>query len=86
MSVVDVQQLLARLEINRNHPGAWSGSQGWSSATDGREIAVKSPASGELIATVRAATAADYEDVIRSAVAAAAHWRAVPAPRASSLD
>jgi aldehyde dehydrogenase (NAD+) len=46
-----------------------------------REIAVKSPATAELIATVRAATAADYEDVMSSATAAAAHWRAVPAPK-----
>jgi len=81
MSSVDVHALLARLEVNQVHPGAWSGSQGWSSATDGREIAVKNPASGEGIGTVRAATAADYEDVMSSAVAAAAHWRAVPAPK-----
>ncbi|HSY08797.1 MAG TPA: aldehyde dehydrogenase family protein [Steroidobacteraceae bacterium] len=78
---MDVPALLARLEINRVHPGAWSGSQGWSSATEGSEIAVKSPASGELIATVRAAGAADYEELMRSATAAAAHWRAVPAPK-----
>jgi L-aminoadipate-semialdehyde dehydrogenase len=78
---MDVPALLTRLQINRNHPGAWSGSQGWSSTTEGSEIAVRSPASGELIATVRAASAADYEEVMRSAVSAAAHWRAVPAPK-----
>ena len=50
MSALDIQGLLARLDVNRVHPGAWSGSQGWSSATDAREIAVKNPASGELIA------------------------------------
>ena len=81
MSAPDIPALLARLEVNRVHPGAWSGSQGWSSTAEGPEIAVKSPASGELIATVRAATATDYEEVMSSATAAAAHWRAVPAPK-----
>src|SRR5580700_10629147 len=81
MSAPDIAALLARLEVNRVHPGAWSSSEGWSSMADGREIAVKSPASAELIATVRAAGAADYEEVMRSATAAAAHWRAVPAPK-----
>jgi aldehyde dehydrogenase (NAD+) len=42
---------------------------------------VKNPATGELMATVRAATAEDYEDIIRSAQAAAAEWREVPAPK-----
>src|SRR5580704_10215371 len=81
MSAPDIAALLARLEVNRVHPGAWSGSEGWSSMADGREIAVKSPASAELIATVRAATATDYEKVMSLATAAAAHWRAVPAPK-----
>ncbi|HEY4772617.1 MAG TPA: aldehyde dehydrogenase family protein [Steroidobacteraceae bacterium] len=78
---MDVEALLARLEINQVHTGAWSGSIGWSNAAHGPQIAVKNPANGELIATVRSATLADYEDVMGSAVAAAAHWRAVPAPK-----
>jgi aldehyde dehydrogenase (NAD+) len=81
MSALDVPALLGRLEINRIHPGAWSGSKGWSSAPEGAELAITSPASGELIATVRAATLADYEDVIATAATAAAHWRQVPAPK-----
>ncbi len=76
-----MQALLTRLEINQAHTGAWSGSMGWSNATQGAEIAVKNPANGELIATVRSATLADYEDVMGSAVTAAAQWRAVPAPK-----
>jgi aldehyde dehydrogenase (NAD+) len=77
----DVPALLARLGINQVHPGAWSASMGWSNATDGAQIAVKNPANGELLATVRGATPADYEDVMGSAVTAAAQWRAVPAPK-----
>jgi aldehyde dehydrogenase (NAD+) len=69
------------LELNRVHPGAWSGARGWSSATEGEELAVKSPTTGETIATVRAASAADYEELMRSAATAAADWRQVPAPK-----
>ena len=39
------------------------------------------PATGERLAQVRGATAADYEHVMRAAVAAAAAWRQVPAPK-----
>jgi aldehyde dehydrogenase (NAD+) len=81
MSDLDVSALLERLHLNRVHPGAWSGSKGWSTATDATAISVKNPATGELMATVRAATAEDYEDIIRSAQAAAAEWREVPAPK-----
>jgi aldehyde dehydrogenase (NAD+) len=81
MSAVDASALLARLELNRVHPGAWSGARGWSSATEGEELAVKSPTTGQTIATVRAASAADYEELMRSAATAAADWRQVPAPK-----
>src|ERR1700683_29187 len=79
--LMETQALLARLEINQVHTGAWSGSMGWSNATTGPQIAVKNPANAELIATVRSAALADYEDVMGSAVTAAAQWRAVPAPK-----
>jgi len=69
------------LELNRVHPGAWSGARGWSHATEGTELAVKNPTTGETIATVRAASAADYEELMRSACTAAADWRQVPAPK-----
>lgn len=73
--------LLGRLGLSAVHPGAWSGSQGWSAATEGATIPVHNPADGELIAQVRPASVADYEAVLSSAVAAAALWRAVPAPK-----
>jgi aldehyde dehydrogenase (NAD+) len=78
---IDVPALLARLGINQVHPGAWSASMGWSNATDGQRIAVKNPATGEPLGTVSAATRSDYEDIMASAVTAAAQWRAVPAPK-----
>jgi len=81
MSAIDAAALLARLELNRLHPGAWSGARGWSSATEGEVVAVKSPTTGEIIASVRSASAADYEEVMSSAVTAASDWRHVPAPK-----
>ncbi|HLY52924.1 MAG TPA: aldehyde dehydrogenase family protein [Steroidobacteraceae bacterium] len=81
MSGVDVNALLARLGLAAVNPGAWSGSRGWSKSTEGPLLNVKNPATGALIAQVRPATDADYEDVLRSAQQAAAAWRDVPAPK-----
>lgn len=77
----DINGLLARLELAPLNPGAWSGSQGWTSGADAALISVRNPASGTLIAQVRPAGPADYESVVTSAVATAAAWRAVPAPK-----
>jgi aldehyde dehydrogenase (NAD+) len=80
MSRLDVPALLGRIGLKDVNPGAWSGTQGWSSGK-GTEIAVHNPASGALLAKVRSATADDYENVMRSALAAADAWRTVPAPK-----
>ncbi|HKD53526.1 MAG TPA: aldehyde dehydrogenase family protein [Steroidobacteraceae bacterium] len=73
--------ILKRLGLGPLNPGAWSGLHGWSSTTDVALINVRNPANGTLIAQVRPASAADYEHVISAAVAAAAAWRDVPAPK-----
>ena len=44
-------------------------------------LSVRNPATGSLIAQVRPAGPQEYESVISSAVATAAAWRAVPAPK-----
>ena len=81
MNLVDTDALLRRLGLGPLNPGAWSSTRGWSSSTDGALINVHNPANGTLIAQVRPANAVDYEHVISSAVAAAAPWRDIPAPR-----
>jgi aldehyde dehydrogenase (NAD+) len=81
MSTVDVDALLKRLGLGALNPGAFSGLRGWSGATDGALLDVRNPASGKLLAQVRPASAQDYEHVVSSAVAAAAAWRDVPAPK-----
>jgi aldehyde dehydrogenase (NAD+) len=81
MSKPDINALLGRLGLKATNPGAWSGSHGWSTTRDGTLINVRNPADGALIAQMRPASAEDYENVMTSAVEAAAAWRHVPAPK-----
>ena len=81
MSTLDLNALLSRLGLDAVNPSAWSGSQGFSRGAPGTLINVRNPANGTLIAQVRPASAAEYEEVIASATQAAAAWREVPAPK-----
>src|SRR5258707_11138508 len=77
----DIGALLKRLGLGAVNPGAWSGSRGWSNATDAALMNVHNPADGTLLAQLRPASVQDYEHVLGSAVEAAAAWPAVPAPK-----
>src|SRR2546430_16863582 len=77
----DIDALLTRLGLGAVNPGAWSGSRGWSDATDAALMDVRNPSDGTLLAQVRPASAQDYEHVLSSAAEAAAPWRAGPAPK-----
>jgi len=74
-------EALQALGLRDINPGTWSGSRGWSTHTGGAIIDSINPATGQRLAQVRGATPEDYEDVMASAVAAAAAWRLVPAPK-----
>src|SRR5260370_596719 len=74
-------EALQALGLRDINPGTGSGSQGWSKQTGGAIIDSINPAGGKGLAQVRGATPQDYEDVMASAVAAAAAWRLVPAPK-----
>ena len=74
-------KILHSLGLSDVNPGVWSGSHGWSKDTSGPLIDSISPSTGERLAQVRGATAGDYEHVMSAAVAAAAAWRRVPAPK-----
>src|ERR1700678_527527 len=78
MNTTNPLQALGLQDIN---PGTWSGSQGWSGQTSGPLIDSINPATGRRLAQVRGATSADYDHVMAAAVAAAAAWRQVPAPK-----
>src|SRR6202045_4615719 len=81
MSSLDIDALLKRLGLGAVNPGAWSGSHGWSDATDAALLNVRNPSDGTLLAQVRPATLADYDHVLSSSVEAAAAWRDGPAPK-----
>src|SRR6266850_3204861 len=74
-------EALQALGLRDINPGTWSGSRGWSTHTGGAIIDSINPATGQRLAQVRGATPEDYEDVMALAVAAAAAWRLVPAPK-----
>jgi aldehyde dehydrogenase (NAD+) len=73
-------RILSGLGLSAVNPGACSAGQ-WHAAADAPLVDSVNPATGEVIARVRPAGAADYERVMASAVAAFAAWREVPAPR-----
>ena len=72
---------LRELGILADNPGVWCGGTGWNERGDGARLDSINPTTGEPIASVRTATAEDYERVIATATEAAAAWRRVPAPK-----
>ena len=75
---IDTLKALGLRDLN---PGAWSGSRGWSEQQTGPLIDSINPATGQRLAQVRGAAAADYEQVMAAACDAAKQWRRVPAPK-----
>src|SRR3979490_2075862 len=77
----DIGALLKRWGLGAVNPGAWSGSHGWSNATDAALMSVHNPSDGTLLAQVRPGSSQDCEHALGAAVEAAAAWRDVPAPK-----
>ena len=69
----ETHRILEGLGLSAVNPGASSGD-GWHAAADAPLIDSINPATGDVIARVRAAGADDYERVMRSAAAAFADW------------
>lgn len=68
---------LRELGIQDTNHGAYCGE--WLETT-GELLESRNPATGEVIASVRQASAAEYEQVMEAAVEAFGRWREVPAP------
>jgi aldehyde dehydrogenase (NAD+) len=77
-------QCFAALGLADVNAGTWAGSRGWSSEP-GTLFDAVNPSTGQRLAQVRAATAADYEHVLADAVVAAQAWREVPAPKRGEI-
>ena len=74
-----VQEILSVFGIESINNGASTGAN-WLH-TNGALIESYSPVDGQLIASVRSATEADYDQVVAKAQEAFASWRTVPAPK-----
>ncbi len=82
---LDVKALLAALDLKDENPGAYAPNSGWSTARDTALIESRNPATGELIAKVRSASAADYDAIVRESEEVFRAWREVPAPKRGEL-
>ena len=76
-------ELLETLHIETVNSGACYGD--WIAGPAGGELVSYSPASGEPLARVRMAGAADYELVMERAAAAFLQWRMIPAPKRGEI-
>ena len=74
-----MQQILKELGLEAENPGAWRGSRPLP-CEGGALIESVNPATGEVIASVRAATPGDYQRIMVSAREAFRQWRELPAP------
>ena len=77
-----MQQILDALGLKAVNPGAWTGA---ALECSGPALASHAPGSGDLIGSVRQATAAEYEQVMQAAGAAFLHWREQPAPKRGDI-
>jgi aldehyde dehydrogenase (NAD+) len=75
---MDKTEVFTRLGLTATNSGVYAGA--WLPGA-GREIESINPASGEVLATVRRASAEEYEQVVQTSTAAFAGWRMLPAPR-----
>ena len=73
--------ILSALGLADVNSGTYLGNGEWSKTSDAGTLAPVNPASGEVIASVHASSAADYALIVERAQAAYKAWRATPAPR-----
>ncbi|MEO7072442.1 MAG: aldehyde dehydrogenase family protein [Rhodanobacter sp.] len=73
--------ILTALGLGAEQSGSYLGQGEWSKTTDAGTLKPVNPASGEVIASVHASSAADYEKLVERAQAAFKIWRVTPAPR-----
>ena len=82
-TTTEIQEILSQLGIEEMNNGASTGGKWFK--TRGEKIDSISPVDGKLIASVNAATEADYEAVILKAQEAFLEWRMFPAPKRGEI-
>ncbi len=74
-------EFLKTLGIKDFNPGAYLGDGQWSTTTDAGLIEAINPSTSEVIASVHAASANDYEKLVKHSREVFKEWRQVPAPQ-----
>ncbi|MEP6511025.1 MAG: aldehyde dehydrogenase family protein [Dokdonella sp.] len=74
-------QILKALGLSQINAGTYLGNDEWSKTTDAGIVQSVNPSTNEVIASVHASSASDYENIVKRAQAAFAIWRTTPAPR-----
>ena len=74
-----MKKILDSLGLEAINHGTWIGAKS-SEDSNGSMIESVNPATGEIIASVRSTTAAEYENVVAAARASFLEWRKIPAP------
>lgn len=69
--------------LYKTHAGACG--EDWLPCQGGAEVASFNPATGKELGRVRLASAQDYEDILRGAVAVFDRWRVFPAPKRGEI-
>lgn len=83
-TTLNTASLLGALGLKDVNPGACAGADSWC-AGDGEALVSYNPATGDPIARVVQASAADYDAVAAQAVEAFETWRMTPAPKRGEL-
>src|ERR1700733_9577606 len=73
--------ILKKLGLQADNPGVFDGQ--WSGS--GPVLKSVSPIDGKVLASVRTATAADYERTVERASVAFTAWQSVPAPKRGEI-
>jgi aldehyde dehydrogenase (NAD+) len=72
--------ILQALGLSSTQSGTYLGAGEWAAPGNGGSLAPVNPATGEVIATVSATTADEYDTIVERAQAAWQVWRTTPAP------
>jgi aldehyde dehydrogenase (NAD+) len=80
----NISTILDRLNINALNE-SFSIGGAWGSSIDTAVKNITSPVDGKTIASVKMATAADYDSVVAAAQAAFKVWKTVPAPKRGDI-
>ncbi|MGH7181810.1 MAG: aldehyde dehydrogenase family protein, partial [Nitrospiraceae bacterium] len=83
--MIATSEILKGLGLSAINAGGSTGSHWWASGEQTSLLASVNPATGEMIAQIRACSAKDYEHIIRESIAAFQRWRLVPAPKRGEL-